>query len=270
MAISVFLKSFARRCQLPTSRSSSPAYESVFRNVNTSCNSSLLGKTFTSLGSRAFCSKPDHNDPVVQNQPPKLPDSNLTKVVFKYVCADDESREASRPFKPLVRKSNTGIRVSAICLLYPSLFKEHIRSIMDSALDFLNVDCMIHHIEKIEDLLSISPGSGCGMRWNLDEIFAIRIWEKITNADKHVLETIVCELKRNGFDFAKDPVAIQKVEEAVERAVAQMTNVIKLNLPVPDGEPDISTTISWSNCAGLPETKTITLPPNTLKVRRLQ
>ncbi|MCL7034886.1 hypothetical protein MKW94_020248 [Papaver nudicaule] len=301
MAVSVFLKAFARRGQLPISHS---AYQSVFRNVNTSWNSSLLGRTFTSLGSRAFCSKPDHSDPVVQDQTKKLPESNLTKVVFKYVCENDESREASRPFKPVVRKvleipggrtffewrrdgdgvcyydlsdlcystfrrfkeaaeSTTGIRVSAVYLVYPSLFKEHIRSIMDRAADVLNVDCMIYHIEKIEDpfLIGENPGSGCGLRWNLDELFAIRIWEKITSGDKHVLETIVSQLKRDGFDFTEDSEALQKIGGAVERAMTRMTNVIKLNLPVPAGEPDISTTVSWGNCAGLPILETISLPP---------
>ncbi|XP_026438817.1 uncharacterized protein LOC113337331 isoform X2 [Papaver somniferum] len=94
--------------------------------------------------------------------------------------------------------------------------------------------------------------------------------EKITSGDKHVLKIIVSELKSNGFDFTKDPVALQKIEGAVERAMSRMTNGIKLNLHVPTGEPDISTTISWRKCAGLPILKTLTLPPNTLMVPRLQ
>ncbi|XP_026448628.1 uncharacterized protein LOC113348929 [Papaver somniferum] len=96
MAISVLLKAFTRRAQLPCSLSS---YESVFRNVN-SPTSSLPSKTFTSLGGRSCCSKPDHSCPVAQNQTK----SNLRKVVFKYVCVNDESQEASRPVKPIIRK----------------------------------------------------------------------------------------------------------------------------------------------------------------------
>ncbi|MCL7034478.1 hypothetical protein MKW94_020932 [Papaver nudicaule] len=293
MAISAVLKAFARRGQFPVS---SPAYESVFRTVNTSWNHSLLGKSFTSLGSRAFCSKPDHSDPVGQNQAKKLPESNLTKVVFEY-----DSQLTSRPFEPLARKVleipggrtffelkrggdvaryydlselelSTGIRVSTIHIIYPSLFKEHLRSIVDYVLDVSDVDCIIDHIDKREDSLlnRKHPGTGCGLRWNLDELFAIRIWEKLTSGDKNVLETIVCELKRNGFDLTEDPVALQKVEEAVERATARRTNMIKLNLPVPVGEPDISTTISWGNYAGLPMLETLDYPPNTFRVKLAQ
>ncbi|KAI3928644.1 hypothetical protein MKW98_024245 [Papaver atlanticum] len=308
MAISVFLKAFARRAQLPSSLSS---YESVFRNVNNHWVSSPLSKPFTS--SRAYCSKPDHNDPVVQyvTETRKLPESNLTKVVFKYVRANDEYQEESTPLKPVtkvleiprgytyfefrrgddvsycnlgdfcyslimrykeVTESTTGKRVSEICLVEASFFKERIRSIMDRAAAALNVHRMINYIEKSEDFFpsDINSGAGSQLLIDLNEIFEIRIWEKITSGDKHVLEIIVSELQSNGFDFTKDPVALQKIEEAVERAMTRMTNAIKLNLPVSAGEPDMSTTISWGKCDGLPVLRSVMFPPNLLKVRRRQ
>ncbi|MCL7036574.1 hypothetical protein MKW94_004469 [Papaver nudicaule] len=266
-------------------------------NVNTSWNSSLLGKTFTSLASRAFCSKPDNSDPVTQSQANKLPESNLTKVVFKYVCANDESR----PFVPLITEvletprgntyiavrqrddvtyvnlidfcysylmqrkedaeSNNGERVSEISCIDASFFAERIRSIIDSAGDLLNESCMIRLLsQETEDCIRSSKmsGTGCKLTIDLDVLFDIRIWEKIASGDKHVLEIIVNELKKHGFDFTEDPVALRKIEEAVERAMTRTTNVIKLNLPVPAGKPDMSTTISWGKCAGLPILRTIT------------
>ncbi|KAI3853071.1 hypothetical protein MKX03_020066, partial [Papaver bracteatum] len=62
--------------------------------------------------------------------------------------------------------------------------------------------------------------------------------EIITNGDKTVLENIVSQLKKNGVDFMEDPLAFQKLEQAVERAIARGSNAIKLNLPVPDGHPE--------------------------------
>ncbi|MCL7034479.1 hypothetical protein MKW94_020933 [Papaver nudicaule] len=302
MAISVLLKAFARRGQLPISLSS-PAYESVFRNVNNSWNRSLSSKAFTSLGSRAFCSKPDHSDPVAQNQTEKLPESNLTKLVFKYVCADDESREVSRPFKPFIRKvleiprgqtffeykrkddvsyinlmdflysylmrlnedaesTGGGERVSEVCFIEASFFKERIRRIMDRAGKLYNVKDRVDRMKRAKDPFPYRNK----VIVDLDQLFDIRIWEKITSNDKQVLDIIVSELKRNGFDFTEDPMALQKVEEAVKRAMTRMTNEIKLDLPVPAGKPDMSTTISWGKCAGLPILRTGSLPPDMFNV----
>ncbi|KAI3932498.1 hypothetical protein MKW92_042197 [Papaver armeniacum] len=254
MAISVLLKAFTRRGQPSISSSS---YEYVFRNVNIPRTSSLLSKPFTSLGSsRAYCSNPYHSDPVAQNQTKKLPESNLTKVVFKYVCSNDKSQDGRRPLIRKVLEIPTG----------DTSFESDME-IRDAA-DALNLDCKIHHISKTE--ASFPSGNDSRINIYLDKLFEIRIWEKITSCDKHVLEIIVSELKSNGFDFAKDPVALQKIEGAVERAMTRMTNGIKLHLPVPAGEPDISTTISWGKCAGLPILKTFTLPPNALTVPHLQ
>ncbi|KAI3973849.1 hypothetical protein MKX01_030425 [Papaver californicum] len=132
---------------------------------------------------------------------------------------------------------------------------------MDNAADALNIeDLMIDHIAKTDDF---SPndnnlGTRCGLRVVLDRIFKICIWETMTiNDDKHLLVIIVSELKRNGFDFSEDSMRLQKIAEA-------------LNLPVPAGEPDMSTTISWGKCADLPILESCSLAPNFLTVRRLQ
>ncbi|XP_026441414.1 uncharacterized protein LOC113340488 isoform X2 [Papaver somniferum] len=275
MAISVLLTALSRRGQ-----SLSSSYESVFRTVNTSWNSSLLGNTSTSLGSRAFCSKSDHCDSVSQ-----------------YVCGHDEFRENSRSSEPIIRKvleiprghtffecrdgddvsycnlidfcfslmrrlkqdaeSARGERVTEMCFIEASFFKDRIRSIIDSSGDILNLKGMIDCLENPDSFpIGKNSGTGCKLTIDLDEYFDIRTWEKISSGDKHVLEIILSELKKNGFDFNEDPAALQKIEEAVERATTRMTNMIKLNLPVPAGKPDTSTTISWEKCAGLPILKT--------------
>ncbi|RZC51033.1 hypothetical protein C5167_019463 [Papaver somniferum] len=185
--------------------------EGVFRNVN-SPTSSLPSKTFTSLGGRSCCSKPDHSCPVAQNQTK----SNLRKVVFKYVCVNDESQEASRPVKPIIRKVLeipsvlyraikeateliSGQTVSEIHCVEASHFKERIRRMMNSVADAFNVNCTIGNIEKTED----SFPNGKILRLDLDDLFKIRVWEIITGGDKHVLDIIMSELKRNGFALRK-------------------------------------------------------------------
>ncbi|XP_026453105.1 uncharacterized protein LOC113353844 isoform X1 [Papaver somniferum] len=154
MAISVFLKPFTLRAQLPSSLS---LCGSVFRNVNHPRTRSLLSTQFRSLGSRAYCSKADHSDPVAQ--------------------------------------------------------------------------------------------------------------EILTEGDKQVLDIIVSELKRNGFDFTKDPVTLQKIEEAVERTVTRMTNKIKLDMPVPAGEPEMSALISWGKYSGPPALELFILVPTKIAIR---
>ncbi|XP_026433673.1 heat shock 70 kDa protein F, mitochondrial-like [Papaver somniferum] len=84
---------------------------------------------------------------------------------------------------------------------------------------------------------------------DLNDFLEIRVWEIVTHGDKTVLEMIVGELRRNGFDFAKDPLALQKVEQAVERAIARGSSTIKLNLPVTSG-PEMSMTVSWGTSDG--------------------
>ncbi|RZC64029.1 hypothetical protein C5167_025789 [Papaver somniferum] len=263
MAISVMLKAFTRRGQPSISFSSS--YEYVLRNVNIAWASSLLSKPFTSLAQNH-----NHSDPVEQNQTKKLAESTVTKVVFKYVCQNDKSQDGSRPLIRKLLEIPTGdtffeIRYGDKGSYYN--LNDFCYSYLIAA-DALNLDCMIHHISKTE--ASFPSGNDSSINIYLDKLFEIRIWEKITSGDKHVLEIIVSELKSNGFDFIKDPVALQKIEGAVERAMTRMTNGIKLNLPILAGEPDISTAISGGKCAGLPILKTLTLPPNALTVPRLQ
>ncbi|MCL7040933.1 hypothetical protein MKW94_017823 [Papaver nudicaule] len=99
---------------------------------------------------------------------------------------------------------------------------------------------------RSSDKMVIDSGTGCiKLTLNLDDLFEIRTWEIETNGDKTVLEIIVGELQRHGFDFTEDPLALQKLEQAVERAIARRSNVVKLNLPVPAGHPEMSTTVSW-------------------------
>ncbi|KAI3880944.1 hypothetical protein MKX03_020010 [Papaver bracteatum] len=247
MAISVFLKAFARRAQLPSSLSS---YESVLRNVNSPRTSPLLGKQFTSLGHSFFeCKKGDD-----------VSYYNLSDFCYSYLLQLKETAE-----------STYGVRASGICFVETSLFKEHIRSLMDSAADALNIeDLKINHIAKIEDFSPYDDnlGTGCGLRVVLDEIFQIRTWETMTiDDDKHLLVVILSELKRNGFDFTNDSMTLQNIAEAVERAKTQKINTIKLNLPVPAGEPDMSTIISWGKCADLPILSSCSLSP--LPIRRI-
>ncbi|KAI3913187.1 hypothetical protein MKW98_007203 [Papaver atlanticum] len=79
------------------------------------------------------------------------------------------------------------------------------------------------------------------------------IKEFILSGDKSVSETILCGLQKTRlYDLKQDPAMVQKIKEAVDRAMAQMSSSnlketgIKLNLPVAAGQPDESTTITWS------------------------
>ncbi|MCL7052076.1 hypothetical protein MKW94_000060 [Papaver nudicaule] len=301
MAISVLLRALTRRSRFSTSISS---YESVFRNVNTPmipCLGSVLGKTL-SLGSRAFCSKTDHNDLAAQNETKRLFVSNPRKIIFKYVCASDEPQEDSKCFK--IRKivetptgetlfgldkggyryyslsffylfvqgtyceaaeSFSGRKISEWSIAVPPFFKQQLDSLeFSSALDGIFKESGIIRISSdLLDFIStrtkeimasgnrivLNSGTGCiKLTLDFNDFFDVRIWEIITNGEKTVLEIIVDELKRNGFDFAEDALALQKLEQAVERAIARRTNVVKLNLPVRAGHPEMSTTVSWGTC----------------------
>ncbi|KAI3949953.1 hypothetical protein MKW92_046561 [Papaver armeniacum] len=148
-----------------------------------------------------------------------------------------------------------------MCFIEASFFKDRIRSIIDSSGDILNLKGMIDCLENPDSFpIGKSSGTGCKLTVDLDEYFDIRTWEKISSGDKHVLEIILSELKKHGFDLNEDP--------AVERATTRMTSVIKLNLPVPAVKPDMSTTISWGKCAGIPILKTAR--PDSLILRLLQ
>ncbi|KAI3870147.1 hypothetical protein MKX03_021620 [Papaver bracteatum] len=79
------------------------------------------------------------------------------------------------------------------------------------------------------------------------------IKEFILSGDKSVSETILSGLQKTHlYDLKQDPAMVQKIKEAVDRAMARMSSSnlketgIKLNLPVASGRPDESTTITWS------------------------
>ncbi|KAI3881005.1 hypothetical protein MKX03_037583 [Papaver bracteatum] len=155
-------------------------------------------------------------------------------------------------------ESSRGERVTEMCFIEASFFKDRIRSIIDSSGGILNLKGMIDCLENPDSFpIGKSSRTGCKLTIDLDDYFDIRTWEKISSGDTHVLEIILSELKKNGFDFNEDSVALQKIGEAVEKATTRMTNVIKLNLPVPAGKPDMSTTITWGKCAGMPILKTV-------------
>ncbi|KAI3968292.1 hypothetical protein MKW92_032351 [Papaver armeniacum] len=81
----------------------------------------------------------------------------------------------------------------------------------------------------------------------------VPIKEFILSGDKSVSETILSGLQKTRlYDLKQDPAMVQKIKEAVDRAMARMSSSnlketgIKLNLPVAAGQPDESTTITWS------------------------
>ncbi|RZC51034.1 hypothetical protein C5167_019465 [Papaver somniferum] len=137
---------------------------------------------------------------------------------------------------------------------------------MDSAAEAFKANCMIDNIGKTK---ASFPKRKCPLRLEmiLDDVFNIRVWEILTEGDKQVLDIIVSELKRNGFDFTKDPVTLQKIEEAVERTVTRMTNKIKLDMPVPAGEPEMSALISWGKYSGPPALELFILVPTKIAIR---
>lgn len=137
---------------------------------------------------------------------------------------------------------------------------------MDSAAEAFKANCMIDNIGKTK---ASFPKRKYPLRLEmiLDDVFNIRVWEILTEGDKQVLDIIVSELKRNGFDFTKDPVTLQKIEEAVERTVTRMTNKIKLDMPVPAGEPEMSALISWGKYSGPPALELFILVPTKIAIR---
>ncbi|RZC45240.1 hypothetical protein C5167_038206 [Papaver somniferum] len=182
----------------------------------------------------------------------------------------------------IAAQSFSGRRVSLLVVYFPPLFEKNLYSLLNKAksdLGFTSVGVVAD--ERTEDSIPSGTNSGSGRVtipcdlynvvldriWDIirsgDKIVSdsdtgcielildfhdfldIRIWEMITNGDKTVLENIVSQLKKNGFDFMEDPLAFQKLEQAVERAIARGSNAIKLILPVPAGHPEVSTTVSW-------------------------
>ncbi|MCL7047659.1 hypothetical protein MKW94_000058 [Papaver nudicaule] len=176
-------------------------------------------------------------------------------------------------------ESFSGGKLSGVSVVIPSLFRRKLESLLGKAETVVgfNVGGVIadkqtvgsitneiksdseyiamHEISKfissriwkiVKDRMVFNSGTGCiELTLDLDDFLEIRIWEIITNGDKTVLDVIVGELKKNGFDFTDDPLALQKLEQAVDRAITQRSNTVKLNLPVPDGHLEMSTTISW-------------------------
>ncbi|KAI3887294.1 hypothetical protein MKW92_008495 [Papaver armeniacum] len=268
MAISILRRgTLARRSQ----------FQLVRRNVNTlmlSWAGLVLGNTLN-LGSRALCSKPDI---VAQNETKTLSVSNPTKIVFKYVCVGDEPLENNKCFK--IRKiietptgdalfqlinggdkyysmstfflsilgnyvidaqSFSGQRVSLLVVYFPPLFEKENRGLnsrgTNSGSEHVTIPCDLYNVvsDHIWDIIrsgdKIMLDSDTGrMELILDfhDFLDIRIW-----------------LKKNGFDFMEDPLAFQKLEQAVEREISRGSNAIKLNLPVPAGHPKVSTKVSW-------------------------
>ncbi|MCL7052075.1 hypothetical protein MKW94_000059 [Papaver nudicaule] len=160
-------------------------------------------------------------------------------------------------------QSLSGRRVSEFCVVVPSYFKQNLDSVefssglhdgIFSGPGIIYVSCDLRDFisTRTREILTsgnrivLNSSTGCiKLTLDFDDFFDVRIWEILTNGEKTVLEIIVSQLKRNGFDFTEDPLALQKLEQAVERAIARRTNAVKLNLPVPSGHPEMSTTVSW-------------------------
>ncbi|KAI3895638.1 hypothetical protein MKW98_025429 [Papaver atlanticum] len=187
----------------------------------------------------------------------------------------------------IAAQSFSGRRVSLLVVYFPPLFEKNLYSLLNKAKsdlgftsvgvvgdektedsipsgtnsgsEHVTIPCDLYNIVSNRiweiimrgDKIVLGSDTGC-MELILDfhDFLEIRTWEIITNGDKTVLENIVSQLKKNGVDFMEDPLAFQKLEQAVERAIARGSNAIKLNLPVPDGHPEVSTTVSWGTSDG--------------------
>ncbi|RZC57109.1 hypothetical protein C5167_004412 [Papaver somniferum] len=149
-----------------------------------------------------------------------------------------------------------GVKVTNVAFLIPPYINDYQKQIiMEAANDAgLFVESFITAIADNPFLNRIYVHEGeFGILLALSGVFDVPIKEFILSGDKSVSETILSELQKiRGYDLKQDPVMVQKIKEAVDRAMARMSSSnlkktgIKLNLPVAADQPDESTTITWS------------------------
>ncbi|MCL7050240.1 hypothetical protein MKW94_000434 [Papaver nudicaule] len=152
-----------------------------------------------------------------------------------------------------------GLKVTRVAVLIPPYINEYQkRIIMEAATDAgVFVERFVTDIAEnpFPNGTDVDKG-GFAITIGLEEVFDVPVREFILSGDKTVLETILSELKRaRGYDLKKDPSMLQKTKEAVDRAMARMSSSdlkktgVKLNLPVAAGQPEESTTITWTTDA---------------------
>ncbi|KAI3969032.1 hypothetical protein MKW92_050522 [Papaver armeniacum] len=149
-----------------------------------------------------------------------------------------------------------GVKVTNVAFLIPPYINDYQKQIiMEAANDAgLFFEKFITNIADNPFLNRTYVREGeFGILLVLLDVFDVPIKEFVLSGDKSVSETILSELqKTRGYDLKQDPAMVQKIKEAVDRAMARMSSSnlkktgIKLNLPVATGQPDESTTITWS------------------------
>ncbi|KAI3945657.1 hypothetical protein MKW92_004856 [Papaver armeniacum] len=227
MATSITLRSLIRR-GLCTSSSA----------LCSKCNAQIESKGETSV-----------------TNPKKLVFNFKTSDDYKYVkgCGMQMINNIIFQNKVAVERAR-GVKVTNVAFLIPPYIKDYQKQIiMEAANDAgLFFEKFITNIADNPFLNRTNVHEGeFGILLSLPGVFDVPI--KVLVINKSVSETIFSELQKiRGYDLKQDPAMVQKIKEAVDRAMARMSSSnlkktgIKLNLPVAAGQPDESTTITWS------------------------
>ncbi|KAI3888958.1 hypothetical protein MKW92_050136 [Papaver armeniacum] len=247
MATSIIFRSLTRR-GLCTSSSSA---------LCSKCNAQTEDKSKTTVArptKLVFNFKsPYDNRKVKKCQIPKIIESpngdmsfvftkTLKETMYDIIIRNKVSAERAR-----------GLRVTKVAVHVPPYINEFQKQIIKEAANDAGVFIERFVTDETENPFpngTDADKGGFAIVIGLVEVFDVPIKEIILSGDKPVSEAILSELqKTRGYDLKKDPAMVQKIKEAVNRAMARMSSSnlkktgIKLNLPV---EPEESTTITWS------------------------
>ncbi|XP_026378942.1 uncharacterized protein LOC113273441 [Papaver somniferum] len=156
-----------------------------------------------------------------------------------------------------VVEKDPGVKVTNVAFLIPPYLNDYQKQIIMEATN----DVGLFFERFITDIADNPYVNGTYVRKGefgilivISAVFDVPpIKEFILSGDKSVSETILSGLQKTRlYDLKQDPAMVQKIKEAVDRAMARMSSSnlketgIKLNLPVVAGGPDESTIITWS------------------------
>ncbi|RZC72514.1 hypothetical protein C5167_047991 [Papaver somniferum] len=156
-----------------------------------------------------------------------------------------------------VVEKDRGVKVTNVAFLIPPYLNDYQKQIIMEATN----DAGLFFERFITDIADNPYVNGTYVRKGefgilivISAVFDVPpIKEFILSGDKSVSETILSGLQKTRlYDLKQDPAMVQKIKEAVDRAMARMSSSnlketgIKINFPVAAGQPDESTTITWS------------------------
>ncbi|KAI3952037.1 hypothetical protein MKX01_004270 [Papaver californicum] len=245
MATSITLRSLMRR-GLSTSSSA----------LCCKCNEAM--KTTMSRPTKlVFNFKTSYDDKNVQrHQIPKIIESPNGDMSFVFTKTLKETMYTIIFRNKVAAERARGLKVTKVAVLIPPYINEFQKQIIMEAANDAGVFVERFVTDKTENPFpngtDVEKG-GFSILIGLVEVFDVPIKELILSGEKSVLETILSEIqKTRGYDVKEDPAMVQKIKEAVDRAMERMSSSnlkktgIKLNLPVAAGQPEESATITWT------------------------